>query len=199
VPSGGASADFWSPRDRLRCRETGARRDSLAHPADATQAQNERAGPATARDCLWWVQPSKARSGGVVHVVKHRLGPEKGRRAVALRHVGVALLYVLGADLLRSTASLSIVRQRRCIGPEPDMTASKPQIPTSDGQREALDSVRHPSRRDRRAAVPPALVSDIDRILLDHRIDLPKADIKAALAWLLSGSYGDAIGGPSSP
>jgi hypothetical protein len=79
------------------------------------------------------------------------------------------------------------------------MTASKPQIPTSDGQREALDSVRHPSRRDRRAAVPPALVSDIDRILLDHRIDLPKADIKAALAWLLSGSYGDAIGGPSSP
>jgi hypothetical protein len=42
-------------------------------------------------------------------------------------------------------------------------------------------------------------VRDIDRILLDHGIDLPKADIKAALAWLLSGSYGDTIGGPTSP
>ena len=62
-----------------------------------------------------------------------------------------------------------------------------------------LDAVRHPSRGNRRGAVPPALVRDIDRILLDHGIDLPKADIKAALAWLLSGSYGDAIGGPTSP
>ena len=32
-----------------------------------------------------------------------------------------------------------------------------------------------------------------------HGIDLPKADIKAVLAWLLSGSYGDTIGGPTSP
>jgi hypothetical protein len=42
-------------------------------------------------------------------------------------------------------------------------------------------------------------VRDIDRILLDHGIDLPKADINAALASLLSGSYGDAIGDPTSP
>ena len=62
-----------------------------------------------------------------------------------------------------------------------------------------LDAVRHPSRADHPAAAPPALVRDIDRILLDHGIDLPKADIKAVLAWLLSGSYGDTIGGPTSP
>ena len=74
------------------------------------------------------------------------------------------------------------------------MTATKPQIPTSTGRRRAgLDAVRHPSRGDRRGAAPPALARDIDRILLDHGIDLPMADIKAALAWLLSGSYGDAI------
>jgi len=42
-------------------------------------------------------------------------------------------------------------------------------------------------------------VRDIDWILLYHGIDLPKADIKAVLAWLLSGSYGDTIGGPTSP
>jgi hypothetical protein len=47
--------------------------------------------------------------------------------------------------------------------------------------------------------VHPALVRDIDRILLDHGLDLPTADIKAALAWLLSGSYGDAIGGGRGP
>ena len=47
-------------------------------------------------------------------------------------------------------------------------------------------------------AVPAALARDIDRILLDHGADLPMSDIKAALAWLLSGSYGDAIGGPTS-
>jgi hypothetical protein len=70
---------------------------------------------------------------------------------------------------------------------------------SGDGQRVGLDAVRHPSRGDGRAATPPALVRDIDRILLDHGVDLPKADIKAALAWLLSGSYGDAIGGPASP
>jgi hypothetical protein len=110
----------------------------------------------------------------------------------------VVLHYVLGADLLRFTASTSIVRQRRCIGPEPDMTATKPQIPTSNGRRAGLDAVRHPSRADHPAAAPPALVRDIDRILLDHGIDLPKADIKAALAWLLSGSYGEAIGGPTN-
>jgi hypothetical protein len=79
------------------------------------------------------------------------------------------------------------------------MTATKPQIPTSDGRRAGLDVVSPPSRRDRSAAAPPELVRDIDRILLDHGIDLPKADINAALAWLLSGSYGDAIGGPTSP
>ena len=80
------------------------------------------------------------------------------------------------------------------------MTATKPQIPTSNGRRAGLDAVRHPSRGNRRgAAAPPALVRDIDWILLDHGIDLPKADIKAALAWLLSGSYGDTIGGPTSP
>ena len=61
-----------------------------------------------------------------------------------------------------------------------------------------LDAVRHPSRGNRRGAAPPALVRDIDWILLYHGIDLPKADIKAVLAWLLSGSYGDAIGGPTS-
>jgi hypothetical protein len=77
------------------------------------------------------------------------------------------------------------------------MTATKPEIPTSNGRRARLDSVKHPSRVDYPAA-PPALVRDIDRILLDHGIDLPKADIKAALAWLLTGSYGDAIGGPPS-
>jgi hypothetical protein len=93
---------------------------------------------------------------------------------------------------------MSIVRQRRCIGPEPDMTATKPQIPTSNGRRAGLDAVKHPNRGDRRVAVPPALARDIDRILLGHRVDLPMADIKAALAWLLSGSYGDAIGGPTS-
>jgi hypothetical protein len=92
---------------------------------------------------------------------------------------------------------MSIVRQRRCIGPEPDMTATKPQIPTSNGRRAGLDAVRHPSRADHPAA-PPALVRDIDRILLDHGMDLPKADIKAALAWLLSGSYGDAMEGPAN-
>ena len=59
--------------------------------------------------------------------------------------------------------------------------------------------MRHPSRGNRRGAAPPALVRDIDWILLDHGIDLPKADIKAVLAWLLSGSYGDTIGGPTSP
>ena len=81
------------------------------------------------------------------------------------------------------------------------MTATKPQISTNrgDGRRVELDAVRHPSRGDRRAAAPPELVRDIDRILLDHGLDLPKADINAALAWLLSGSYGDAIGGPTSP
>jgi hypothetical protein len=110
----------------------------------------------------------------------------------------VVLHSVLGADLLPCTASMSIVRQRRCIGPEPDMTATKPQIPTSNGRRAGLDARRHPSRADHPAAAPPALVRDIDRILLDHGIDLPKADIKAALAWLLSGSYGDAIGGPTN-
>ena len=78
------------------------------------------------------------------------------------------------------------------------MTATKPQIPTSNGRRAGLDAVKHPNRGDRRVAVPPALARDIDRILLDHGIDLPKADIKAALAWLLSGSYGDAIGGPTN-
>jgi len=77
------------------------------------------------------------------------------------------------------------------------MTATKPQIPTGNGRRARLDAVRHPSRGDHPAA-PPALVRDIDRILLDHGIDLPKADIKVALAWLLSGSYGEAIGGPTS-
>src|SRR5689334_25173970 len=76
------------------------------------------------------------------------------------------------------------------------MTATKPQISTSNGRRAGLDAVRHSSRADHPAAAPPALVRDIDRILLDHGIDLPKADIKAALAWLLSGSYGDTIGGP---
>ena len=111
----------------------------------------------------------------------------------------MVLHYVLRADLLRFTASMSIVRQRRCIGPEPDMTATKPQIPTSNGRRAGLDAVRRPSQGHHRAAAPPELVRDIDRILLDHGIDLPKADIKAALAWLLSGSYGDAIGGPTSP
>ena len=79
------------------------------------------------------------------------------------------------------------------------MTATKPQISTSNGRRAGLDAVRHPSPGDRHVAVPPALARDIDRILLDHGIDLPKADIKAALAWLLSGSYGDTIGGPTSP
>ena len=71
-------------------------------------------------------------------------------------------------------------------------------VTSGDGRRVELDAVRHPSRADHPAA-PPPLVRDIDRILLDHGIDLPKADIKAALAWLLSGSYGDAIGGPTSP
>jgi hypothetical protein len=79
------------------------------------------------------------------------------------------------------------------------MTATKPQIPTSNGRRAGLDAVRRPSQGHHRAAAPPELVRDIDRILLDHGIDLPKADIKAALAWLLSGSYGDAIGGPTGP
>ena len=79
------------------------------------------------------------------------------------------------------------------------MTATKPQNPTSNGRRAGLNAVRHPSRGDRRVAVPPALARDIDRILLDHGLDLPKADIKAALAWLLSGSYSDTIGGPTSP
>jgi len=65
-------------------------------------------------------------------------------------------------------------------------------------RRAQLDTMRHPSREDRRVAVPPALVRDIDRILLDHGVDLPTADIKAALTWLLSGSYGDAIGGPEA-
>ena len=72
-------------------------------------------------------------------------------------------------------------------------------VTSGDGRRVEPDAVRHPSRENRRGAAPPALVRDIDRILLDHGIDLPKADIKAALAWLLSGSYGDAIGGPTSP
>jgi hypothetical protein len=58
--------------------------------------------------------------------------------------------------------------------------------------------VRHPSRGDRRVAAPPALARDIDRILLDHGADLPMSDIKAALAWLLSGSHGDAIGRSTS-
>src|SRR6476661_4227794 len=89
---------------------------------------------------------------------------------------------------------MSIVRQRRCIGPEPDMTATKPQNPTSNGRRAGLDAVRHPSPGDRHVAVPPALARDIDRILLDHGADLPMSDIKAALAWLLSNSYGDASG-----
>jgi hypothetical protein len=66
------------------------------------------------------------------------------------------------------------------------MTATKPQIPTTRCRLTLTGEI------DR---APPALVRDIDRILLDHGIDLPKADIKAALAWLLSGSYGDAIGG----
>ena len=70
---------------------------------------------------------------------------------------------------------------------------------SDDGRRLELDAVRHPSRGNRRGAAPPALARDIGRILLDDGIDLPKADIKAALAWLLSGSYGDAIGGPTSP
>jgi hypothetical protein len=78
------------------------------------------------------------------------------------------------------------------------MTATKPQIPTGNGRRAGLDAVRHASRGDRRVAVPPALARDIDRILLDHRVERPMSDIKAALAWLLSGSYGDAIGGPTS-
>ena len=78
------------------------------------------------------------------------------------------------------------------------MTATKPQISTSNGRRAGLDAVRHSSRADHPAAAPPALVRDIDRILLDHGIDLPRADIKAALAWLLSGSYGDMIGGPTN-
>jgi len=47
--------------------------------------------------------------------------------------------------------------------------------------------------------VSSGLVRDIDRILVDHRVDLPKANINAALAWLLSGSCGDAIGGATSP
>ena len=71
----------------------------------------------------------------------------------------------------------------------PDMTATKPQIPTTRCRLTLTGEI------DR---APPALVRDIDRILLDHGIDLPRADIKAALAWLLSGSYGDAIGGPTS-
>ena len=70
----------------------------------------------------------------------------------------------------------------------------------SDGKDDGDDERRaelaaDPSRGDRRASVPPALVRDIDRILLDHGLDLPTADIKAALAWLLSGSYGDTVGG----
>jgi hypothetical protein len=71
---------------------------------------------------------------------------------------------------------------------------------TGDDERRAeLAAMKHPSRGDRRTSVPPALVRDIDRILLDHGLDLPTADIKAALTWLLSGSYSDAIGGPTSP
>ena len=71
---------------------------------------------------------------------------------------------------------------------------------TSDDERRAeLAAMRHPSRGDRRTSVPSALVRDIDRILLDHGLDLPTADIKAALTWLLSGSYGDAIGGGANP
>lgn len=62
---------------------------------------------------------------------------------------------------------------------------------TADDERRAeLAAMRHASQGDQRASVPPALVRDIDRILLDHGLDLPTADIKAALAWLLSGSYG---------
>jgi hypothetical protein len=71
---------------------------------------------------------------------------------------------------------------------------------TGDDERRAeLAATRHPSRSDRRTSGPPALMRDIDRILLEHGLDLPTADIKGALAWLLSGSYGDAIGGGTGP
>ena len=60
---------------------------------------------------------------------------------------------------------------------------------TSDDERWAeLAAMRHPRRTDRRFAVPAGLVRDIDRILLDHGVDRPSADIKAALAWLMGGS-----------
>ena len=50
---------------------------------------------------------------------------------------------------------------------------------TGDDERRAeLAATRHPSRGDRRTSVHPALVRDIDRILLDHGLDLPTADIK---------------------
>ena len=66
-----------------------------------------------------------------------------------------------------------------------------------DDRYRELSAMRHPSRGERRAAVPPGLVRDIDRILLDHGLDLPRQDVEAALAWLLSGSYGDEIEGPT--
>jgi hypothetical protein len=65
----------------------------------------------------------------------------------------------------------------------------------ADERRTELAAMRQPGRGDRSASVPPALVHDIDRILLDHGLDLPTADIKAALAWLVSGSYGDRMTG----
>jgi hypothetical protein len=71
---------------------------------------------------------------------------------------------------------------------------------TGDDERRAeFAATSDPSRSDRRISVPPALVRDIDRMLLDHSLDLPTADSKAALAWLLSGSYGGAIGGGTGP
>jgi hypothetical protein len=67
---------------------------------------------------------------------------------------------------------------------------------TGDNERRTEPAaMTHPGRSDRSASVPAALVDDIDRILLDHGLDLPTADIKAALAWLLSGSYGDRMTG----
>src|SRR5690349_7380669 len=56
--------------------------DSLAHPADTTKAQNAKAGPATARDCLWRIQPLLRRT----------------RPAVPLSLAGCAAMRIIGVD-----------------------------------------------------------------------------------------------------
>src|SRR6478609_10721921 len=113
---------FWSaPRDRLRCR-AGPRRTVLPTPRVQRKHRIGRLGPPP-RGTAWWRVHlyGEARSGGVsAGGLTTQIGPEK-RRAVTsrVRRSGPPLRTRRRSASVLLYVCMSIVRQRRCIGPEP--------------------------------------------------------------------------------